>query len=215
MHLRYSFNKKGDEYAYAQRYNLDASYKDLCEVCRSVKGMSASKAVEFLSKAEKMEVPIKYWTHRRKLGHRRGISGEGRYPVKAASIVKKVILNAINNAKVKQLDENSLVIEHASATKQSIYPRLSPKGRRMRWDYETARVEVVVKGNPKTIAENSLAEKKEKEARKEEKKEEVVEKKSEEKKVSKRSKKTDEEKPINKRKVKMLIKQNHRILRER
>ncbi|MGC9058133.1 MAG: 50S ribosomal protein L22 [Candidatus Micrarchaeia archaeon] len=183
MHLRYSFSGKSDEYAYAQRYNLDASYKDLCEVCRSVKGMPTSKAVELLSKAEKMEIPIKYWTHRRKLGHRRGIRGEGRYPVKAASIVKKVILNAINNARAKQLDEDTLVVQHAAATKQSIYPRLSPKGRRMRWDYETARVEVVLKGNPRVIAEMSLPKKKE----------EVAEGRAAvEKKASKRPRKTAE-----------------------
>ncbi|MCX8200223.1 MAG: 50S ribosomal protein L22 [Candidatus Micrarchaeota archaeon] len=158
MQMYYSFQKKGENYAYAQQYNLDASYKDLCEVCKSIKHKPVAKAMELLSKAEKMEVPILYTSHNKKLGHRRELGGKkGRYPVKAVRIVKKVLQNAINNAKVCQLEEDTLSVVHAAANKQSIYPRLSPKGRRMRMNYETARVEIVVRGTKKKIAEISPA----------------------------------------------------------
>ncbi|MEM3364104.1 MAG: 50S ribosomal protein L22 [Candidatus Micrarchaeia archaeon] len=164
MQMSYSFQKKGENYAYAQQYNLDASYKDLCEVCKSIKHLPVSKAMELLSKAEKMEMPIIYTSHNKKLGHRHELGGKkGRYPVKAVKIVKKVLQNAINNAKVCQLEEGSLSIVHAAANKQSIYPRLSPKGRRMRMNYETARVEIVVQGSKKKIAEISPAAKPKKE----------------------------------------------------
>lgn len=154
MQISYSFQKKGNNLAYAQEYNLDASYKDLTEVCRSIKHLPVAKAMSLLEKAARMEVPILYTSHNKKLGHRHELGGKkGRYPVKAAKIVKKVLVNAINNAKVLQLDENTLTVAHAAANKQSIYPRLSPKGRRMRMNYETARVEIVLRGAGKKIAE--------------------------------------------------------------
>ncbi len=163
MHMRYSFGKAGEEFARAQRYDLDASYKDLCEVCRNIRNKPVNDAMALLGKAERMEIPIEYRRHNKKLGHRRQLGGKkGRYPVKAVRIVKRVLANAINNARVKQLEEDTLVVVHAAANKQSMFPRLAPKGRRMRWDYETARVEIVLKGEPRKIAEVSLPEKKKK-----------------------------------------------------
>ncbi len=154
MQMSYSFQKKGDNFAFAQQYNLDASYKDLTEVCKSIKKLSTAKAMALLAKAETKEMPILYTSHNKHLGHRRELGGKrGRYPVKAVKAVKKVLINAINNAKVLQLNENSLTVAHAAANKQSIYPRLAPKGRRMHMNYETARIEIVVRGTAKKLAE--------------------------------------------------------------
>lgn len=164
MQMLYSFQKKGDNFAYAQEYNLDASYKDLVEVCKSIRKLPVAKAMALLTKAEAMEMPILYRSHNKKLGHRHELGGKkGRYPIKAVRLVRKVLVNAINNAKVLQLNENSLTVAHAAANKQSIYPRLSPKGRRMRMNYETARLEIVVRGVPKKIAEITPAAKPKKE----------------------------------------------------
>ena len=59
------------------------------------------------------------------MGHRRELGGKkGRYPVKAVGMVKKVLLNAINNARVFQIDEDSLVVAHIAANKQHVYSRL-------------------------------------------------------------------------------------------
>lgn len=161
MHMRYSFGKNGEEFAHAQRYNLDASYKDLCEVCRAIRSKKVSDAMFLLGNAERMEIPIEYKRHNKKLGHRRELGGKrGRYPIKAVKIVKRVLANAVNNARVKQLEEDTLMVVHAAANKQTSFPRLAPKGRRMRWDYVTSRVEIVLKGEPRKIAEVSLPENK-------------------------------------------------------
>lgn len=160
MHMRYSFSKDGDEYAYAQRYNIDASFKDLCQVCRAVRKMPVSKALTLLESVSRLEMPIEYRRYNKKIGLRRELGGKkGRYPEKAARIVKQLLINALGNAKAKQIDEETLVVEHIAANKQNVIPRLAPKGRRMRANYETARVEVVLKGKPRVIAEISPARK--------------------------------------------------------
>ena len=206
MHMRYSFKADGEGYAFAQKYDLNASYKDLSEVCSSIRGKSYKDALALLEKAERMEVPIEFKRFNKKLGHRRELGGKkGRYPVKAVRLVKKVLLNAFNNAKVKRINEETLVVVHAAANKQKVYPRLSPKGRRMRWDYETARVEIVLKGEPLPIMEVTKAQPKEekvdkpkeeskqetpKKASKKTKKEVSEEKKDDSKKESSKGKKT-------------------------
>ncbi len=190
MHMKYSFKADGNGYAFAQKYDLDASYKDLSEVCSSIRGKSYKDALSLLEKAERMEIPIEYKRFNKKLGHRRELGGKkGRYPVKAIRIVKKVLLNAFNNAKVKHLKEETLVVVHAAANKQSVYPRLAPKGRRMRWDYETARVEIALKGEPMPIAEMSLPEKKTPEKGAKKKAEESETKESDVKKTKKKEEK--------------------------
>jgi large subunit ribosomal protein L22 len=142
-HYKYGY-KIDEKCAPAQLYNIDASFKDLAAVCDNIRGMNAEEAVDFLEKAARKEVAIYYKSWNKKLGHRRELGGKkGRYPVKAAKIVLEVLKNAIANAERKGL--MNVYVAHASANKQSIYPRLQPKGRRIRSDYETARVEIVLR----------------------------------------------------------------------
>ena len=130
--------------ASARLEDVDASFKDLAEVCGRIKGKSTDWAKEFLDKASKGEIPVLYKRHNKGLGHRRELGGKkGRYPKKAARIVLKVLNSAIANAVQKSLSTD-LIILHASANKKHIYGRMAPKGGLMRSDYETARVEVVL-----------------------------------------------------------------------
>ena len=148
VHYEYGFNKKSQfnekQLAKAQQYNLDASYKDLAAVCDNIRGLNAEEGVNYL-KAVLSGFPVRYRRWNKKLGHRRELGGKkGRYPIKAAGIVLNVLNNAIANATSKGLD--NLVIVHAAANKQAIYPRLQSKGRQMRSDYVTARVEIILAG---------------------------------------------------------------------
>lgn len=163
MKLKYSIKEKQEGYAYAQEYSLNVSYKNLTQVCNNVRGLPVVKALDFLNKAEKKETAVLFSTYSKKIGHRKELGGKkGRYPVKAIGMVKKVLLNAINNARVLQMDEDTLVVAHIAANKQHVYSRLAPKGKRMRANYETAKIEIALKGDVKKIAEVSLPEKKKK-----------------------------------------------------
>ena len=80
------------------------------------------------------------------MGHRRELGGsKGRYPKKCAGIVLELLNSAIANAKMKNLGEN-LTIIHTSATVKARYPRMSPKGKKMRSAISTSRIEMILKG---------------------------------------------------------------------
>jgi large subunit ribosomal protein L22 len=161
--MKYSVKYQEEGYSYAQEYSLNVSYKSLTQVCKNIKGLPVAKALDFLNKAEKMETAVLFSTYNKKMGHRKELGGKkGRYPVKAVGMVKKVLLNAINNARVLQIDEDSLVVAHIAANKQHVYSRLAPKGKRMKANYVTAKLEIALKGEVKKIAEVSLPEKKKK-----------------------------------------------------
>jgi len=163
MKMNYSVKYQEEGYSYAQEYSLNVSYKSLTQVCKNIKGLPVAKALDFLNKAEKMETAVLFSTYNKKMGHRKELGGKkGRYPVKAVGMVKKVLLNAINNARVLQIDEDSLVVAHIAANKQHVYSRLAPKGKRMKANYVTAKLEIALKGEVKKIAEVSLPEKKKK-----------------------------------------------------
>lgn len=143
MRYEYSIKCEG-RVAKAQMHDVDASFKDLSQVCRSIKGKEVSEAVKLLEDVRRGIIPIKYEKFNKKLGHRKELRGrKGRYPKKSAGVVLEVLRNAVANARYKGLGEK-LVVKHAAANKQNIYPRIAAKGRAMRADYETARVEIVL-----------------------------------------------------------------------
>ncbi|MEM3555339.1 MAG: 50S ribosomal protein L22 [Candidatus Micrarchaeia archaeon] len=143
MKLGYSVKSEG-RVARAQMHDVDASFKDLTQVCSSIRGKEVSEAVRLLEEVRLGKIPIHYRKFNKKLGHRRELGGKkGRYPKKSAEIVLEVLKNAVANARYKGLGEK-LVVKHAAANKQNIYPRIASKGRAMRSDYETARIEVVL-----------------------------------------------------------------------
>ncbi|RLG19093.1 50S ribosomal protein L22, partial [Candidatus Micrarchaeota archaeon] len=137
--------KEGEKVARAQAYDIDASYKDLCEVCTDVRGTLAEPALTRLDLIAKGQVAVRYHQrHGKRTGDRRELGGKkGRYPKKAARLVRKVLENALANATA--LGIQVPYIAHISANKHRTYPRLAPKGRAMRHDYETARIEIILK----------------------------------------------------------------------
>ena len=144
----YSYDiPKGKEadFAFARAENVNASFKDLAEVCGNIRNRNANWAIELLEKAEKGEIPLRFRGHNKGMAHRRELGGrKGRWPKKCSRIVLKVLKSALANAQAKGLSEE-LVVEHACANKKNSYPRLAAKGRRSWHRFETARVEIVLK----------------------------------------------------------------------
>ena len=144
MTFGYSFKGDAGKTARAQRSDIDASFKDLSQVCRNINGKEVSEAVNLLEDAKLGKVPIRYVKFNKKLGHRKELGGrKGRYPRKSAGIVLELLRGTIANARRKGLGEK-LVVRHASANKQNVYPRIASKGRAMRANYETAKLEIVL-----------------------------------------------------------------------
>lgn len=143
--MEYAYQQKVKELrtARARLTGVNASYKDLCEVCRSVRGKPTDYALEFLSRAANGEVAIYFARHNHGKGHRRELGGrKGGWPVKSAKFVLEVMANAAANANKLALGPTK--VAHVIANKQDTFPRMSPKGKRIRQDYETAFIEVVL-----------------------------------------------------------------------
>jgi large subunit ribosomal protein L22 len=109
--------------------NVGISTKQSVEICRFLKNKKIEQAINELEEVVKMKraVPM-----RGEFPHRKGISGGGRYPVKAAAIFIKLLRSLEANANAKNLDTANLIIM-AKADKAS-RPQKSGKfsGRRFK-----------------------------------------------------------------------------------
>ena len=116
-HWGYSFTGYDPEKtAVASGRDLPISFKDAIEVCRAIKGLKIDEAERLLKDVINMRRPIPYRRFKRKVAHKR-IEGwyAGRYPVKAAKHILKVLENLKNNAENKALDVENMRIVHAAA----------------------------------------------------------------------------------------------------
>ncbi|MFP3278615.1 MAG: 50S ribosomal protein L22 [Candidatus Micrarchaeota archaeon] len=128
--MRYSFNiKNAENIVLAQRYDINASYKDLAAVCDAIRYMNAGAALDKLDRLIAMEMPIEYRRHNKHMGARHELGGrKGAYPVRAAKEVRLVLINAIANADNKGLPGEDLYIVHAAANKTRILRRYPSRG---------------------------------------------------------------------------------------
>jgi large subunit ribosomal protein L22 len=96
---------------------LRISPKHAGEICRAIKGMKLEKAKAFLELVMAKKTPVPFRRYRKKIPHRHGMQkfSSGRYPVKAANKILKLLQGAEANAELKGLDVENLRIIHASA----------------------------------------------------------------------------------------------------
>ncbi len=128
--MNYSYNGSNKEkVVFAGQKDINASFKDLTEVCTSIRYMKAEKAVDMLDSIISLGMPIEFKRFNKGMGSRHEIGGKkGRYPKKCAAIVKKTLINAISNAKMKGNDVEDMVVVHAAANKTQILMRTPSKG---------------------------------------------------------------------------------------
>lgn len=180
-----------DNCARARLEGVNASYKDLAQVCGSIRSKRSDWAISFLEKAAEGEAAVYFKGHNKRLAHRRELGGrKGRYPKKAARIVLKLLKSAIANGRTLGLGESYTVLA-ANANKKHIYPRIAAKGRWARANLETSRVEIILQGSevPKGVEVTPPAKKEKPPAKPEPKK--TAEKKAEPKKEAPSGKKEE------------------------
>jgi large subunit ribosomal protein L22 len=152
MDYRYSFDVK-ENMAKAVIRNVGISTKHAVEVCRFVRGKPVERAKTMLEAVvnKKQAVPFKRYYHN--VGFKRKI-GPGRYPVKAAAEILRLINNASNNAQLKGLATGKLEICHIATKKGS---NIMHRGRLTRRKMKQCSVEIVVKEMAKKKAEETKA----------------------------------------------------------
>jgi len=147
---RFSYSFQGfdpDRMARASARDLRMSPKHSVELLREIRGMMLNDALRYLDDviAMRRAVPMKRFNDSQ--GHKPGRGfGPGRYPVKVARRVKKVLLNAKNNAEQKGLDPDRLRIIHAAAHRGPVLRGYIPKayGRATPFNEQTTHIEIVV-----------------------------------------------------------------------
>ncbi|MCA6213232.1 50S ribosomal protein L22 [Thermococcus bergensis] len=144
----YSFqNFDPERMAKASGRDLRISPKLSIEVCREIKGMMLNDAIKLLDDviAKRRPIPLRRFNDSQ--GHKKGKGfGPGRYPVKVAKEIKKILLNARNNAEQKGLDPDRLKIIHAAAHRGPVLRGYIPRafGRATPFNEQTTHIEIVV-----------------------------------------------------------------------
>jgi len=119
--------------------------KKTFELCRAIRSMNVEKAKEYLENVVALRQPVPFKTYRRWVGHKKGI-GPGRYPVKSARAILRILQSAQENAEYKGLESDSMRIKVIAAHKGSPQKANRPRayGRSTRWYQETVNIELVL-----------------------------------------------------------------------
>ena len=114
----YSFQELDPEKTVkASGRQIKISPKAAREVCAMIKGMNLDRARNFLENVIQKKSAVPFKRYNKKVPHRRGLekSAAGRFPVKAAKHILKILDSAESNALYKGLDVDALKVFHASA----------------------------------------------------------------------------------------------------
>ena len=127
--MNYSFNRNREGVVFAGAKDLNASHKDLCAVGDAIRYKRVSEAMKVLDGVITGGRPILYVRHNKYMGSRHELGGKkGKFPIKCAGMVRKVLVNAAANAAAKGLDADSMYVIHYSANKTIIIRRGPSKG---------------------------------------------------------------------------------------
>ncbi len=102
----------------ASAREIRVSHKAAREVCKTIKGMMLTQAKKYLQDVMDKRKPVPYRRYTKKLGHHHGLTKAfvGRYPVKTAKYVLRLLEGAEANAENKGLDTDRMRIIHAAAS---------------------------------------------------------------------------------------------------
>lgn len=127
MATYYSTISEAATTARAYGRDLPCSPKSGRNVARAIKGMPVARAKTFLAEVVAVKTPVPFKVRVRKIHHRKGGMGSGRYPVQTAKCMLKVLESAEANAEYKGLDRERLVITHSTAYQGTVIQAFTPR----------------------------------------------------------------------------------------
>jgi len=132
--------------AKAMGSELHISPKKSRELCRELKGMRTTSAKNYLGEVIDFKRAVPFRRHNDSLGHKKGPMAAGRYPVKVAAEVLKLLENAESNAEYKGLDPSQMYINHVSTKKGRVIHGMRPRarGRATPKNTETVNIEIIL-----------------------------------------------------------------------
>ncbi|MCX8147623.1 MAG: 50S ribosomal protein L22 [Candidatus Woesearchaeota archaeon] len=136
--MKYSLKLQGN-IAKAYGRDLSISTKKSVEICRNIKGMKLEKAKKYLEDVINMKRAVAMKRYIRDTAHKKGMAS-GRYPVKTAKEILKIIESAEENAKNQGLETKNMVV-HILANKAA---RPWHFGRKRRQKMKRTHIQVVL-----------------------------------------------------------------------
>lgn len=128
--------------------SLKISPKHAVEICRELRGKNLESAKTYLDDVIQMNRAVPFKRHNKKVGHRKGLTGwpSGRYPIKAATQILKVLENAEANAEYKGLDTENMKIIHISSHRGFVMKGWTPRafGRASPFNTPTTHLQIVL-----------------------------------------------------------------------
>jgi large subunit ribosomal protein L22 len=134
---------------------LHISPKHSVEICRAIRGLPITSALDLLDNviSKKEAIPFKRYNsmvpHRRRGGYSLKGTGPGRFPVKAAKAIKKVLESAQENADktIDDLtDKDDLRVATAAASRGRVITGYMPRahGRWEQFNQDTVNIEIIL-----------------------------------------------------------------------
>lgn len=126
----YSFKETEPEIMVkASGRDLKISPKAAREICGAICTMNFEGARRFLQDVMDKKRPVPYRRYKKKVSHKTGLMGwyAGRYPVKAAFEIMKILNGLEANAEDKGLYVENMKIIHAAAQRARIIKRYMPR----------------------------------------------------------------------------------------
>lgn len=118
-----------DRTAKASGRDMRISPKAAREICKTIRHMGLDEARRLLRDVTERKRPIPYRRHKKEVPHKAGIEGwyAGRYPVKAAREILKLLDGLEMNADAKGLDLERLRLVHCASQRARKIRRYTPR----------------------------------------------------------------------------------------
>jgi len=117
-------------------HNLPISRKKTVNLAKYIRYLPLKTAERYLEEIIEMKRAVPYYRYNRDIPHRRNIDGkvkQGRYPVKSAKYMLKLLTSLEKNAINMGLDPSKIILLHVLVNKGNTAPiKINYEGRRVR-----------------------------------------------------------------------------------
>jgi large subunit ribosomal protein L22 len=125
----YSATINTEEVARASGRDLRISPKAAREICNAIRHMRLEEAQQYLQEVIDLKRAVPYRRHKKKVAHRAELQGwfAGRYPVKAAKEILRILNSLEANCENRGLDVERVKLVHAAAQRGRVLKRYIPR----------------------------------------------------------------------------------------
>lgn len=126
---------------------MSISHKHAREIGRAINGMVLERAQDYLNDVINKKRAVPFRRYKKQVGHRSdpGVMA-GRYPVKAADAVLRLLDSLESNAEFKGMDIDRIVLQNVTVHKGTIQKRFMPRAMGRATPNNDARIHVEVVG---------------------------------------------------------------------